>query len=84
MELSFDHKPENAEELNRITKAGGTVKEGRVNGNLNLSRAFGDFMYKLNEKIAFEEQIIISKPDINVVKREGKDTFILMGCDGIW
>ena len=40
--LSFDHKPEDEIELNRITKAGGMVSYGRVNGNLNLSRALGD------------------------------------------
>jgi len=41
-ELSRDHKPEDPEEINRITKAGGTVTFGRVNGGLNLSRALGD------------------------------------------
>ena len=46
--LSFDHKPENPEEFKRITKAGGQVYNGRVNGGLNLSRSFGDFSYKLN------------------------------------
>ena len=30
----------------RILEAGGTVIEGRVNGNLNLSRALGDFDFK--------------------------------------
>lgn len=40
--LSKDHKPEDTEELDRITKAGGTVSFGRVNGGLNLSRALGD------------------------------------------
>lgn len=40
--LSIDHKPEDEEELKRIRKGGGDVWEGRVNGNLNLSRAMGD------------------------------------------
>lgn len=46
--LSFDHKPENTEERTRINNAGGYVEENRVNGNLNLSRALGDFTYKSN------------------------------------
>ena len=41
--LSFDHKPLQERELNRIRNAGGFVNHfGRVNGNLNLSRALGD------------------------------------------
>ena len=40
--LSFDHKPEDPNETNRIEAAGGKVSWGRVNGNLNLSRALGD------------------------------------------
>ena len=42
VELTVDHKPELESELKRITKAGGSVVDGRVDGNLNLSRAFGD------------------------------------------
>ena len=44
--LSFDHKPENEEERSRIEKAGSTIVEGRVDGNLNLSRSLGDLKYK--------------------------------------
>lgn len=42
VELSKDHKPEDPIEIDRITKAGGNVSYGRVNGGLNLSRALGD------------------------------------------
>jgi len=44
--LSEDHKPDNAGELARIEKAGHHVEDSRVDGNLALSRAFGDFQYK--------------------------------------
>lgn len=44
--LTFDHKPDNKEEKERIEKAGSTIIEGRVDGNLNLSRSLGDLKYK--------------------------------------
>lgn len=44
--LSFDHKPENEIERSRIEHAGSTIIEGRVDGNLNLSRSLGDLKYK--------------------------------------
>eukprot|EP00126_Sphaerothecum_destruens_P000950 Sdes_comp11814_c0_seq1m2869 len=37
--LSYDHKPMNQGEIERILAAGGFVEFGRVNGNLALSRA---------------------------------------------
>ena len=41
--LSFDHKPDNHDELARIQAAQHFVEDSRVDGNLALSRAFGDF-----------------------------------------
>jgi len=55
--LSFDHKPENDLERRRIEAAGGFVSDNRVNANLNLSRAFGDFTYKLDSKYAVDKQL---------------------------
>ena len=41
--MSFDHKPEDQPEMERIKNAGGKVTaDGRVNGGLNLSRAIGE------------------------------------------
>ena len=84
VDLSTDHKPDNEIEKNRIQKAGGFIIEGRVNGNLNLSRALGDLEYKKNPSLKPEEQLISAMPDI--VKRPIKkeDAFLVMGCDGIW
>ena len=47
IEMSFDHKPEDELEKNRIQKAGGWVTpDGRVKGGLNLSRSLGKlFIY---------------------------------------
>ena len=41
--LSHDHKPDNELESKRISAAGHNVANSRVDGNLALSRAFGDF-----------------------------------------
>jgi len=41
--LSEDHKPDNEDEIKRIQKAEHFVEDSRVDGNLALSRAFGDF-----------------------------------------
>lgn len=82
--LSFDHKPDNEEERDRIEKAGSTITEGRVDGNLNLSRSLGDLKYKTNKTLKPEEQPITANPDIKVVDLTPEDDFIIMGCDGIW
>jgi protein phosphatase 2C family protein 2/3 len=83
--LSFDHKPTNPSERTRIQRAGGFVNaEGRVNGNLNLSRAIGDLTYKKNRRIPAKEQQITSFPDVRQMPLNAKTDFIVMGCDGIW
>lgn len=84
IELSIDHKPEMESERSRIVKAGGTVEEGRVDGNLNLSRALGDLHYKNNKMLKAEDQIITADPEIKVIKIEKSFDFIVMGCDGIY
>lgn len=45
--LSFDHKPSTMGERVRIENSGGYVMCGRVNEVLALSRAFGDFKFKV-------------------------------------
>ncbi|CAH3199351.1 unnamed protein product, partial [Porites evermanni] len=57
-QLSYDHKPSNDDETRRIIAAGGWVEFNRVNGNLALSRALGDFCFKKNDKKSAEEQIV--------------------------
>jgi len=83
-ELSFDHKPSNEEETRRIIAAGGYVELNRVNGNLALSRAMGDFIFKRNTKKPPEEQIVIAYPEVIVKDIEPDHEFILLACDGIW
>mmetsp|Transcript_18652 Transcript_18652/g.38419 ORF Transcript_18652/g.38419 Transcript_18652/m.38419 type:complete len:535 (+) Transcript_18652:267-1871(+) len=44
--LSFDHKPDDEEEEQRVRNAGGYVTGGRVEGDLAVSRGLGDFRFK--------------------------------------
>ena len=82
--LSFDHKPENEEERLRIEKAGSTIIEGRVDGNLNLTRSLGDLKYKQNKSLTPEEHPVTANPDVFEYALTGEEDFIIMGCDGIW
>jgi serine/threonine protein phosphatase PrpC len=83
--LSFDHKPSDVPERKRIVNAGGTVKSKRVDGDLAVSRAFGDFTYKQDKALPVEKQKVIVTPDFVVYPRnEELDEFIVVACDGIW
>jgi len=82
--LSFDHKPQNETEKSRIVAAGGYVSFGRVNGNLALARALGDFDYKKNPDLSPEAQIITANPEITEHQITEEDEFIILACDGIW
>lgn len=83
-DLSIDHKPDDEIEKTRIKKAGGSVTNGRVEGNLNLSRSLGDLQYKKNLTLKPEEQIITAAPDIRKIELKKDYDFIVMGCDGIY
>lgn len=82
--LSNDHKPVNKEESRRIVAAGGFVEYGRVNGSLALSRALGDFEFKMNATLGPEDQIVTANPVIVEHKLTEEDEFLVLACDGIW
>jgi len=82
--LSNDHKPELPGEISRIEKAGGWVSEGRVKGNLNLSRSLGDLEYKQNKKLPPEDQMITAFPEFIVENFTDDCDFMIIGCDGVW
>lgn len=84
VEMSIDHKPESQTEIDRIEKSGSTITEGRVDGNLNLTRSLGDLKYKNRENLTPEEQAITAHPDTYEFELSDDVDFILMGCDGIW
>ncbi|KAJ8109121.1 hypothetical protein OPT61_g7690 [Boeremia exigua] len=82
--LSFDHKPQNEAEKARIQAAGGFVDFGRVNGNLALSRAIGDFEFKKSADLPPEQQIVTAFPDVEIHEINADDEFLVVACDGIW
>mmetsp|Transcript_15836 Transcript_15836/g.29010 ORF Transcript_15836/g.29010 Transcript_15836/m.29010 type:complete len:312 (-) Transcript_15836:9-944(-) len=84
VDMSFDHKTSLPVEAERITRAGGTIIEGRVNGALNLTRALGDFDFKLNPRIPPHEQMITAAPEIQSCTLSEEDDFLVLACDGIW
>lgn len=84
IELSQDHKPELPGELDRIRKAGGVVEDGRVMGNLNLSRSIGDLEYKKNNSIPQKDQMITAFPEVRIEQLRETDQFLVLACDGVW
>jgi len=82
---TYDHKPINPAERERIHNAGGSVMIQRVNGSLAVSRALGDFEYKCVEGRGPCEQLVSPEPEIYVRERSyEKDEFVILACDGIW
>ena len=77
----IDTASDNTKEVERIEKAGGVVlkvgKTIRVQGELALTRSFGDSRYK---------QYVISEPHItqHKLKNENKHEFLVMASDGLW
>ena len=75
--LTTEHKVEsNYEENERIKKIGGMIFNGRLFGQLVLSRALGDFSLKNNG--------LISIPSIHKIFLNEDDCFIVIASDGIW
>lgn len=67
--LSEDHKPQHPAEEKRILASGHCVDDDRVDGNLALSRAIGDFQYKDSAVLSPEEQAVTCNPDITERER---------------
>lgn len=82
--LSFDHKPFNNIEKERIINAGGSVDNQRVNSILALSRAFGDSTFKKNDLKSAEEQMVTAYPDVEIKPLNDNWEFLVLACDGIW
>ncbi|XP_035742182.1 probable protein phosphatase 2C T23F11.1 [Vespa mandarinia] len=82
--LSRDHKPTLKDERDRIEAAGGWVEFNRVNGHLALSRALGDFMFKRNNHMSPQKQIVTAFPEVQQFPITEDWEFVVLACDGIW
>ncbi len=71
------HKPGDKDEEKRIESEFGRVSDGRINGNLNISRAFGDVHLKplIDDTLEIEE--FISPLE------SGKQILLFNSCDGM-
>ncbi|KAL3824806.1 hypothetical protein ACJIZ3_020835 [Penstemon smallii] len=75
--LTREHKAIYPQERARIQKAGGSVSSnGRLQGRLEVSRAFGDRHFK---KVG-----VVATPDVHSFDLTERDHFIILGCDGLW
>ncbi|KAF6261322.1 phosphatase 2C-like domain-containing protein [Scenedesmus sp. NREL 46B-D3] len=75
--LTKDHLAIYPGERLRIQKAGGHVSaDGRLNGRIQVSRAFGDAQFK-----PFGSSAV---PDVTAFSISSKDKFMLCACDGFW
>ncbi|KAF2072407.1 hypothetical protein CYY_006282 [Polysphondylium violaceum] len=73
--LTFDHRPVEESERQRIINAGGTVLNGRVNGMLAVSRALGD---------SFLNPYVTPEPFQSSFTITEDDKFLILACDGVW
>jgi serine/threonine protein phosphatase PrpC len=79
-DITIDHKPNLKSEYERITSLGGKVLMdpfgiARVNGNLAVSRSFGDFYLK---------PYVSSEPDVFQVNITDSNRIIFAASDGVW
>lgn len=85
--LTVDHKPDAPSERARIERCGGRVEvvEGgvaRVNGNLAVSRGFGDREEKETGGPAPEDRPVTVDPEMGHFECD-EDDFLLLVCDGV-
>ena len=82
--LNREHQIVIEEEKDRVIKSGAKIKNYRINGMLNLTRAIGDFRFKSNKNLKKGEQSVIAVPEITRIDDIKNIDFIIMGCDGVW
>jgi len=75
--LTRDHIPTDEEERQRIVIQGGAVIGGRLQGQLGVSRAFGNYEFK-------ESQVLSAEPEIHQVTLTSEAELLVVGSDGLY
>ena len=92
--LSQDHRTDDKDERKRVISEGGLIMNGRVNGELMLTRSFGDFDFKPNKKnvkyinseiIRFRRGVIC-EPFVTQIEIDQSisNQFLFLASDGVW
>ena len=76
LRMSYDDRVEDPKENNRIIRQGGIILNGRINGQLMLSRSFGDW--------ALKSLGTIVNPHISKIEINDDDLFLIIASDGVW
>jgi len=88
VDLTKDHKPKEPSEKERIKAAGGWVHNGRLNGILGVSRAFGDVEHKTLKEESwgkeFADNPLTAEPEVTAIMLHEDDEFLILACDGLW
>lgn len=83
IEMSRDHKPSCNSERTRIEESGGYVDDGYLNGQLNVTRAIGDWHME-GMKACDGRGPLSAEPEVMTMDLTEEDEFLIIGCDGIW
>jgi len=73
--LSEEHKVSSELEAKRISESGGFIINGRVNGQIMITRSLGDHLMK---------DFIIPTPYTSHHNLTEEDTHLIVACDGLW
>lgn len=74
--MSYDHKASDPSEINRINNSGGIIFNGRVFGQLILTRAIGDN--------ALKKYGVITTPYLSKYFIQDRDKYLILASDGVW
>lgn len=74
VQMNSEHSPNRPDERQRIEAANGFVFHNRINGELSVSRAFGDMEMK---------ELVISEPECRSCQLSRDEDLLVLASDGI-